>query len=454
MKRIFSVLLIFILLSCLAMPAGAAGYTAPVDAVSAILMNRDSGEILFAKNASGAVLPGRSALLMAALVTVETARDLSETITVTLPEGSAYDGLLAGGERMTVMDLVTAMVLAGSENAAQAAAAAVSFNAESFLALMNAEASALGMSETVYTTISGAPFIAEDIRDVQNTTVNDFLKLMKAILQNELLNDLLTRPSAELTGARRVGSSNPMVTGSPRPGSDSVITGGFAGSPFSSADACLTVTSVTNEKNLLCLLLGGSSLDGMAASAESLLDYGAGRMQTLDLTELLAGIPLSYTSARGASYSVSAGTPEGSISVPDDFDRSAISVRLDKKDDNTGTVTYVDGNGTELAVIPATFTLVRSEGEIRGRAALSWIIGVLTLFCCIVLIFALRRFYYTYQYQKVLRRGSRLDGAAPVPPSTRILKGAFFYHFPVWTLWGTAVILIVVIALCFNLYNT
>jgi len=454
MKRALSLFIIFILLTCLALPAGAAGYSAPVEAASALLYNLDSGEMLFAKNASGSVLPGRSALLMAALVTVENARDLSESVTVTLPEGTKSDGLFSGGETVTIKDLVTAMVLAGSENAALAAATAVSYSPESFLALMNAEASALGMSETVYTTVSGAPFVSEDTRDVQNTTINDFFKLMQAISQNEVLSGLLSSPSGELSGGRRLANGNTLVTDSPAPDSDPLIKGGSAGLPIAGEDACLTLTAVSNEKNLLCLMLGGSSVSGMISSAESLLDYGAGRMQTIPLSELLAGLPLSYTSKQGAGYTVEVEIPDQSLSLPDGFDRSAISVKLDKNDDNTGTATYLDGDGNELAVLPAVFTLVRSEGEVRGRAALCWIIGILTLFCCIVLILALRRFYSAYCYQREIRLGSRLDGAEPITPSTQILKGSFNYHFPVWALWGIAVLLIIIIALCFNLYPT
>ena len=63
MKRVLSLLLILLLIAAVCLPAAAAGYSAQVSAASAILYNTDTAEVLYAKNASGPVLPGGSAVI-------------------------------------------------------------------------------------------------------------------------------------------------------------------------------------------------------------------------------------------------------------------------------------------------------------------------------------------------------------------------------------------------------
>ena len=460
MKRALSLFLIFILLAAAAFPAAAAGYSAPVDAASAILLNTETGSVLFAKNASGPLLPGSSALLMTALVTAESLKDPEAIVTVDLPDGSSDDGRLnpslGRGEQLTARDLLACILLNGSSQAAGAAARAVSYTEESFVMLMNGRAASLGMTSTLYTTTDGSLFGTDVFADNQTTTVNDFLKLTEAVYGNELLSGILALSELDIKGSspRHLTNANSLVTGeiaAPEQ-TPQLITGGSCGPEMRGGDACFTVSASVSGVPLLCVLLGGSDSASLRHAAEGLLDYGGGRTENIPLRELLGSVPLVYTGSGGAVYSVSASFPDEEYSISDSFDRSAISVRLEKNEDGTGIARYYDGEGNELAEVPVTFTRILSEGERKGRLILNWALAVLTLFLCVVLIFGLMRFYDLYQYQRQKRRSLRLDGAAPVTESTRYLLSSFGYHFPLWALWGVALILVVVIALCFNLY--
>ena len=459
MKRVLTLFLVLLLIAAACLPAAAAGYSAPVSAASAILYNTETAEVLYAKNASGPVLPGGSALLMTALVVSETLGDPERTVTVG-KAGSVSDPLsppLSQGEQTTVRDLLAAILLAGSSDAASTAALTVSYDTDGFIAVMNGKASMLGMTATVYSTPDGSPSDENVNLDPQTTTVNDVLKLMLAVRNDPLLLEILSSASAETSGspARSLSNANSLVTGVPDGGEDPTsvraVTDGFCG-PISRDDGCMATAGIIYGTPLLCVLLGGSDASSMKLDTEGLLEYGGGRMENIPIAELLGSVTLSYTSPAGAVYSVTPRFPAGEISVSDTFDRGGISVALEKREDNTGTAVYRDADGNTLAEVPVTFTRILSEGELKGRRVLLWGIGILTLFLCIVLIFGLRRFYFTYMVQKQKRRGFRLDGAAPLPESTQFVKNSFSYHFPVWALWGLALLLVIVIALCFNLY--
>ena len=459
MKRVLSLLLILLLIAAVCLPAAAAGYSAQVSAASAILYNTETAEVLYAKNASGPVLPGGSALLMTALAVSEALHDPGRTVTIEL-SGSSADRLsppLSQGEQLTVRDLLAAVLLSGSSDAASAAALAVSYDMAGFVSVMNGKAAMLGMTATVYSTPDGSPSDENVNLDPQTTTVNDVLKLMLAVRNDPILSDILSSPSIETSAspARTLSNTNPLVSDAADSGGDPaslrIISDGFCG-PVLRDDGCMASAGTIYGTPLLCLLLGGSDVSAMLRDTEGLLDYGGGRMENVPISDLLGSVPLSYTSAAGAVYSVTPSFPAGEISISDTFDRSGISVAIEKREDNSGTAVYRDADGNTLAEIPVTFSRILSEGELKGRRVLLWGIGILTLFLCVVLIFGLRRFYYTYMVQKQKRRGFRLDGAVPLPESTRAVKSSFNYHFPVWALWGLALLLVIVIALCFNLY--
>ncbi len=461
MKRVLSLLLILLLIAAACLPAAAAGYSAQVSAASAILYNTESSEVLYAKNASGPILPGGSALMMTALAVSETLGDPDRLITIEV-SGSSSDPLsppLSVGEQMTVRDLLAAVLLTGSSDAASAAALAVSYDTAGFVSVMNGKAALLGMTATVYSTPDGSPSDANVNLDPQTTTVNDVLKLSMAVRNDPILSEILSSPTMESTGTpiRTLSNANPLVVdisdtdGETDPASIRKISDGFCG-PILRDDGCMITAGIIYGTPLLCVLLGGAEASALVRDTEGLLDYGGGRMENVAISELLGPVPLAYTSSAGAVYSVTPAFPTGDISISDTFDRGGISVALEKREDNTGTAIYRDADGNTLAEVPVTFSRILSEGELKGRRVLLWGIGILTLFLCVVLIFGLQRFYYTYMVQKQKRRGFRLDGAAPLPESTRVVKSSFNYHFPVWALWGLALLLVIVIALCFNLY--
>lgn len=125
-----------------------------LSAAAAILMDADSGEILFEKDAGRCMRIASTTKIMTALVALERAK-LTDTITVTashMVEGSSM--YLKPGETVTVEELLYGLLLCSGNDAAEALADGCGGTA-SFVRRMNGLAGELGMEDTSFENPSG-----------------------------------------------------------------------------------------------------------------------------------------------------------------------------------------------------------------------------------------------------------------------------------------------------------
>lgn len=125
-----------------------------LSAAAAILMDADSGEILYEKDAARKMRIASTTKIMTALVVLEHAQ-LTDTITVTndhMVEGSSM--YLKPGEVVTVEELLYGLLLCSGNDAALALADCCG-GLEAFVAAMNDKAAALGMTGTSFANPNG-----------------------------------------------------------------------------------------------------------------------------------------------------------------------------------------------------------------------------------------------------------------------------------------------------------
>ena len=125
-----------------------------LSATAAILMDADSGEVLYEKDAARRMRIASTTKIMTALVVLEHAR-LTDTITVTgdhMVEGSSM--YLKPGEVVTVEELLYGLLLCSGNDAALALADCCG-GLEAFVAAMNDKAAALGMTDTSFANPNG-----------------------------------------------------------------------------------------------------------------------------------------------------------------------------------------------------------------------------------------------------------------------------------------------------------
>lgn len=125
-----------------------------VNAHSAVLINADTGEILFEKDAYTRRSMASTTKIMTGLLAVESGR-LNDIVTVgdISSEGSSIG--LKKGYRLTLEALTYGMMLESGNDAAVVCAEFLAGSEEAFSHLMNKKAEEIGMSETNFVTASG-----------------------------------------------------------------------------------------------------------------------------------------------------------------------------------------------------------------------------------------------------------------------------------------------------------
>ena len=127
-----------------------------VKAAGAVLMEKESGRILWQKNADKAMAPASTTKIMTAVIVLENS-SLDKVVTVDKEACTAPKvkmGLKAG-ERITVEQLLYALMLQSSNDAAVALAIDTAGSVEDFAALMNEKAKNIGCRDTYFVTPNG-----------------------------------------------------------------------------------------------------------------------------------------------------------------------------------------------------------------------------------------------------------------------------------------------------------
>lgn len=192
MKRVVALLLVLCLLP---LPARAAG-AVRTSASAAVLMDGESGRVLYAYNAHERRPIASITKLMTALVAAELCPDLSAEVTVrrewTGIEGSSM--YLKPGEKLTVEDLLYGLLLSSGNDAAAAIAGFCCGTQEAFVAKMNEKAAVLGMADTSFANPSGL----DD--EGHWSTAHDMALLARAVLEREELSAIAATRTATVAG--------------------------------------------------------------------------------------------------------------------------------------------------------------------------------------------------------------------------------------------------------------
>ena len=159
MKRCLSLFLSLTLCIFLIVPALAVEI--PLTSHAALLMEKETGEILFAENEHEALPPASVTKIMTMLLVMEAIDDgaISTEDVVTVSAHAASMGgsqvFLSEGEQITVDDLLKALCVASGNDASVALAEHVSGVTELFVEEMNSRARALGMLDTHFVNCTG-----------------------------------------------------------------------------------------------------------------------------------------------------------------------------------------------------------------------------------------------------------------------------------------------------------
>lgn len=209
-KNVKTYLGIFLSVLLLGLPVQAEGEPEDLYARSAVLMDADTGRILFEKNGNEQMPMASTTKIMTLLVTLENA-DLEGTVQV-----SAYAASmpkvrlnLQEGETYRLKDLCYSLMLESHNDSAVAIAEHVGGSVEGFASMMNQKARDLGCYHSYFITPNGLD--AEDEYGKHSITAKDLARIMRCCMQNEEFLSITREPSwsfSSLDGSRSFTVNN------------------------------------------------------------------------------------------------------------------------------------------------------------------------------------------------------------------------------------------------------
>ncbi|HEU4852301.1 MAG TPA: D-alanyl-D-alanine endopeptidase [Telluria sp.] len=185
----------------------------PLDLKSSVafVLDENSSEVLFEKNANVALPIASITKLMTGLIVVEAGQDMDEVLTITeedVDRERFSTSRLRVGTRMTRSDLLHIALMSSENRAASALGRNFPGGLRAFVNEMNAKARSLGMHDTHYVDSSGL-----SSRNV--ASARDLAKLVKAAHQQPILREYSTAEKAVVTAGRsrlQFGTTNYLVT--------------------------------------------------------------------------------------------------------------------------------------------------------------------------------------------------------------------------------------------------
>lgn len=217
MKKTIITMIIVAMLASITAVFYASAYTPTFDVASnnVMLVNTDTGDVLYDKNSADRIYPASVSYLMNALVVCENVLP-DDTVTV---DGSVVGKLsgtgaivanLTDGEQITVKDLLCCMLISSHNDAALALAQYAAGGADEFVELMNEKARQLGMTDTNYSTPVGL------YNENQYTSARDIYKLAKAAFSNADIAEILsntryTVPATNKSKQRLLTNTNRLI---------------------------------------------------------------------------------------------------------------------------------------------------------------------------------------------------------------------------------------------------
>lgn len=273
-----------------------------VGAKAAVVMDADSGEVLFSKNETLRLPMASTTKIMSALVVLEQ-DSLDEPFTVddraVDTEGSTMG--LEKGDKVTLRELCAGMLLPSGNDAANAAAYRVSGSIEGFVGLMNERAKELGLSDTHFVTPSGL----DDYTDAHYSTAADMAKLAAIAIKNDDLREICSKSSMSLpVSGKTLYNTNKLLDSCE--GVFGVKTG-FT----DKAGRCLVSACKRNGRTLVCVTLNDHN---DWADHKALFDacFALYSEQSLPFADKVFDVPV----VGAKSMSVKAKLTEGTVVMP------------------------------------------------------------------------------------------------------------------------------------------
>ncbi len=372
-----------------------------IEGESAVLMDMITGSILYSKNADKAQYPASITKIITCLLTLEN-MDLNDEVTITHdPVTTGQNIALKKGETLKVKDLLYALMLHSSNDAAEVLAIAVGGDFDTFAEMMNERAKECGAKNTTFHNPNG---LNPDGQEHNWTTAYDISMMAREAMKNPTFRKLVTTthhkiPATNLSKERKLKTTNPCL------GVYDGITGVKTGTS-KTAGFCFCGSAKRGNTELIAVSLN-SGEDQRFTDVTKLLDYGFANYRTY--TAEKGGKALKEVKVRrGDLHSVEAGLTQDldlTLAKKDKGEGITTEVKLSeqkltapvKKGVQVGTVTAYDKNHKKLAEAKLVTLESAKKGGILSYIGIAdedrgvFLVGLLIAVVLVILILLILR---------------------------------------------------------------
>ena len=334
---------------------------------SAVLMDVNTGTVLYEHNAHERLAPASVTKIMTMLLVMEAVDDGRITLqdTVTASEAAAAKGgsqiYLKAGETMPVSDMLKSIAVSSANDCACAMAEHLAGSEEAFVARMNQRAEELGMADTNFVNCTGL----DDSPEAANhrTSAYDIALMSRELLKNHpgIKNYTTIWMDTVRQGAFGLSNTNKLIRF--YQGATGLKTGFTSGAGY-----CLSASAQREGMELVAVVMGAETSQMRNDACRQLLDYGFANFAvvTPELTEA-PEVPVKLGKAE--QVAVTLGQSEGLLIDKDQ--KSTITTEVTTEESVTAPVSQGQRLGT-LTVrsgeqVLREIPLVAAEGVERLR---------------------------------------------------------------------------------------
>ena len=336
------------------LPVQAAAVELPLTSRAALLMEKTTGQILFAQNEHEKLEPASVTKIMTLLLTMDAIDSgaLAYDDVVTVSANAAGMGgsqvFLAEGEQITVEELLKCVCVSSGNDAAVALAEKVAGVTELFVEQMNNRARGLGMDDTHFVNPTG--LTAEG----HVTSAHDIALMSRELLtKHPDIRSFTTIWTDSIRGGTfDLANTNKLIRR--YDGATGLKTGYTA-----SAGYCISATAEREGMELIAVVMKGETADKRNADAKALLNYGFSAYALVSAApeEPLPTLPVTMGEVDTVALTL---PPDALTAVVEKAQAAALERRIDlpeslpapvRQGQQVGTLTLCSGD-TELLTVP------------------------------------------------------------------------------------------------------
>ena len=253
---------------------------------STLLMDLDSGKILYSKNANTRMYPASTTKIMTAILTIENCQ-LTDTAIAShnaiysVPSGYSHANIQEG-EELTIEQLLNVLLIPSANDAAFVLAEHIAGSVEAFADMMNAKAVEIGCKDTHFVNPNG-------VHDENHySTAYDLALIGKYAMQYEVFRDIASKTSCSLPATdkypredRLFNTTNDLLKENhSRAANNYYYPYASAGKTgyTDAAQNCIVATAKKDDISLLAVVLHGERTDDglsqRALDCKTLFEYG------------------------------------------------------------------------------------------------------------------------------------------------------------------------------------